>query len=409
MNKRMNRNKLNIGTYFLKPWANTEQHVKDLKECGIDFVVCMQNDKKMLDIFSKYGLGAIVEDVFPHWWGGNGENAGTMEKEIPLDVYDEAYKNFTDHPAIWGIDCADEPSAKDFRHLGRILDKVDHVFENQFGYLNLYPNYASFAKNDAEETMNQLGTKTYQEHIDLYCENVGADYISYDFYPYSWENTGIAKMYDNLYTVADACQKNDKSLWIIPQVNTLWEDLIMSENHLRFQAFTAMAFGAENITWACYTKGWWYYNVLDEEGNKTEQYDKLKKVNGEIKTLADAYMKYKRVNTHFIGFADDDSEIKGTKIIPKKELNTGIFFNVSAEEKIVVGQMVSRNNDNKFSLFVVGADDSYDKNSKEYNLTFTVEKRRVNVIGARNELQYLGDNEYAIKIHSNEGILIEAE
>lgn len=409
MNKRMNRNKLNIGTYFLKSWANTEQHVKDLKDCGIDFVVCMQNDRIVLDLFLKYGIGAIVEGVFPHWWGGNGENAGTMEKEIPLSVYDERLKTFEDHPAIWAIDVADEPSAKDFRHLGRILDKVDKMYENQFGYLNLYPNYASFAKNDAAETMNQLGTKTYREHIDLYCENVGADYISYDFYPYSWENTGIAKMYDNLYVVADACQKTGKSLWIIPQVNTMWEDLIMSENHLRFQAFVSMAFGAENITWACYTKGWWLYNVLDEDGNKTEQYDKLKKVNAEIKILADKYMEYKRVNTHFVGFDVSDEEIKNINIIPKKVLNTGVFFDVCAEEKIVAGQMVSRKGENKFALFIVGADDSYDRNNKEYELHFTVENRKVTVTGARNELQYLGDNKYSIKIRSNEGILIEAE
>ncbi len=383
MNKRMNRNKLNIGTYFFKPWAKTEQHVKELKECGIDFVVCMQNDRRMLDLFLKYGIGAIVEGVFPHWWGGNGENAGTMEHEIPLSVYDEVQKNFDDHPAIWAIDVADEPSAKDFRHLGRILDKVDREYKNQFGYLNLYPNYASFAKNGVEEAMNQLGTETYKEYIDLYCENVGADYISYDFYPYSWENTGIAKMYENLYVVADACQKTGKSLWIIPQVNTMWEDLIMSEDHLRFQAFASMAFGAENITWACYTKGWWYYNVLDEDGNKTEQYDKLKKVNAEIKAIADAYMRYKRVNTHFVGFDENDEEIKGTSIIPKKSLNTGVFFDVCAEEKIIVGQMTSKNNDGKYALFVFGADDSYDKNNKEYELSFTVEGRKVAVVGAR--------------------------
>ena len=31
-----------------------------------------------------------------------------------------------------------------------------------------------------------------------------------------------------------------------------------------------MAFGAENIIWACYTAGWWQANqVLDSQGNKT--------------------------------------------------------------------------------------------------------------------------------------------
>ena len=65
MNSRMNRNRLNIGTYFLRPYACSEAHVKDLADCGIDFVVCMQNDPKTLDLFTKYNVGAIVTGILP--------------------------------------------------------------------------------------------------------------------------------------------------------------------------------------------------------------------------------------------------------------------------------------------------------------------------------------------------------
>ena len=59
------------------------------------------------------------------------------------------------------------------------------MFGNQFAYLNLYPNYASVAENSAQQTVNQLGTATYDEHIRQYCEHVGLDYLCYDFYMYS--------------------------------------------------------------------------------------------------------------------------------------------------------------------------------------------------------------------------------
>ena len=49
----MDRSRLNIGTYYLRPYACTEYHVKELKECGIDFVVCMQNNKEHLDLLDK--------------------------------------------------------------------------------------------------------------------------------------------------------------------------------------------------------------------------------------------------------------------------------------------------------------------------------------------------------------------
>ena len=66
MNKRMDRNRLNIGVYHLKPYARTEAHIKDLADCGIDFVICMDSkDRAALDLFHKYGVGAIVSGIVP--------------------------------------------------------------------------------------------------------------------------------------------------------------------------------------------------------------------------------------------------------------------------------------------------------------------------------------------------------
>ena len=209
MNTRMDRSKLNIGVYFLGDYARSEQHVKELAECGVNFVVCMDNDRAALDLFAKYDVGAIVTGILPGWWGGDGDNAGQMAATNPLEKYEEAVKGFEDHPAIWGIDTGDEPSALDFPHYGKVMDLVEKRFPNQFAYLNLYPNYASVAQNNAAETVNQLGTATYQEHIDAYCANVGVDYLCYDFYMYS---ASVAGAYENLRIVADACRRTGRSM-----------------------------------------------------------------------------------------------------------------------------------------------------------------------------------------------------
>ena len=177
MNKRMDRSRLNIGVYHLKPYARTEAHIKEVADCGIDFVVCMDDDRPALDLFSKYGVGAIVSGIVPGWWGGDGNNAGTMATVNTWDKYKAAAAAFTDHPAIWGIDVGDEPSALDFPYYGQVIDYVNSAFPNQFPYLNLYPNYASVSQNNAEETVNQLGTPTYAEHIRRYCECIPSDYL----------------------------------------------------------------------------------------------------------------------------------------------------------------------------------------------------------------------------------------
>ena len=408
MNKRMDRSRLNIGAYILQPYARTEAHIRDIAECGIDFIVCMSNDRPALDLFHKYGVGAIVSGIVPGWWGGDGNNAGKLAAWNPMEKYVAGAASFEDHPAIWGIDVGDEPSALDFPHYGKVIDYVNRAFPNQFAYLNLYPNYASVSQNNAEETVNQLGTPTYAEHIQRYCECIPSDYLCYDFYLYS---INVTKHYENLRIVADACRNTGRSMWIILQVNSVDPKVWMSENNLRFQAYTSMAFGAENITWGCYTAGWWHNEVLDSQGNKTQQYDKLKKVNAEIRSIAEEYMKYRRVSTHFVGF-EGHRDMAAVEQAPVDSLSTGVFFDVKAEggQPLVVGEMVNRNADGSVALMICAADDPYEEDPKEYAITFRAPDRCIRALGGNGykTVNALGDRMYTVSVKSNEGILITA-
>ena len=408
MNQRMDRSRLNIGAYILQPYARTEAHIRDVADCGIDFIVCLNNDRPTLDLFHKYGVGAIVSGIVPGWWGGDGNNAGQLAERNPMEKYEAAAATYVDHPAIWAIDVGDEPSALDFPHYGKVIDYVNRAFPNQFAYLNLYPNYASVSQNNAEETVNQLGTPTYAEHIQRYCECVPSDYLCYDFYLYS---INVTKHYENLRVVADACRNTGRSMWIVLQVNSLDPNVWMSENNLRFQAYTSMAFGAENIIWGCYTAGWWYNEVLDKDGNKTQQYDKLKKINAEIRTIAEEYMKYRRVSTHFVGFAGHEDMVDVDQA-PVEALSTGVFFDVKAEggAPLVVGEMVNRRADGSVALMVCAADDPHEKDPKEYAVTFRAPNRNIRVLGGTGykTVDSPGDGLYSVTVKSNEGILIVA-
>ncbi|MBR3997839.1 MAG: hypothetical protein IKI93_05790 [Clostridia bacterium] len=405
MNTCMNRSRLNIGVYHLKEYARTEQHVRDLSDCGIDFVICLENDRPTLDLLAKYGVGAIVSGIVPGWWGGDGNNAGTMAERNPLSGYDKCAESFEDHPAVWGIDIGDEPSALDFPHYGRVYDRVNTLFPKQFPYLNLYPNYASVAENNAQQTVNQLGTSTYAEHIERYCQCVPADYLCYDFYLYA---INVPKAYENLRIVSDACLRTGRSMWIVLQVNSNRAAEWITENGLRFQAYTAMAFGAENITWACYTAGWWHNQVLDEKGEKTEQYDKLKTVNGEIRTIGEEYMKYRRVSTHFVGFEGTDW-LSGVGQESHPALSTGVFVAVTADDPIVVGEMVSRTGDSR-ALMIASAGDPYDKAPGDVTVTFRCCGRKITAIGGNGKLPVEQcDGRYKVTIPKNGGVLITAE
>ncbi|MBR4370139.1 MAG: hypothetical protein IKS92_03775, partial [Victivallales bacterium] len=197
---------------------------------------------------------------------------------------------------------------------------------------------------------------------------------------------------------------------IVLQVNSNKPEIWISENQLRAQAYSSMAFGAENIIWACYTAGWWHNQVLDDKGNKTQQYDKLKVVNAELHALSDEYMRFRNASTHFVGFKADSpwlAKLQNTK--PVEALNTGIFRDVKAAngEELIIGQMVSRTADGSYALMVFAADDPMDKSNKTFNVTFRCDDFNVKAVGA--PLTKKADGSYILTMKTCGGALIVAE
>ena len=404
MNTRIDRKKLLIGTYILDKYARTEEHVKQLKEAGIDLVVCLRDaDRGILDLLDKYGIGCVLCGVVPGWWGGDGANAGTMCQVNTLDRFVDAAVKFVDHPAVWMIDIGDEPSAKDFDHIGKIVAKMEELFPRQLPYLNLYPNYASVAENSDSQALNQLGTVNYAEHIREYIEKVPLPYISYDYYVYAMGVSGLAKMYENFDVVARACRETGRDFWYIPQCNGRHETDFTSVNQMRFQAYCALCYGAAAVNWACWTAGWWCNFVLDSEGNKTEQYDKIRDVNRELRQLDTRYMNYRVVSTHLVDFRDVPTVRNDRELKVVDELNCGFVrglkasgIGVGGSESIsenigngalVVGEMVGRDDLEKHALLILNATDfldaqnGIDPKANSVKVSFETKGREVKVTG----------------------------
>ena len=86
-------NKFHIGAYYLQKNARDEKHVADMKDCGIDLVFGIDNDKLLLELFQKYGIQAVVSGIVPGWFGGDGSNAGTLSKTRKREDYADGMPN----------------------------------------------------------------------------------------------------------------------------------------------------------------------------------------------------------------------------------------------------------------------------------------------------------------------------
>ncbi len=402
--KRFDRNRLQIGTYCLRDYAWSEEHIRMLADAGINYVCSAPANPALLDRCQKYGVGVFATGVLPGWWGGDGSNAGSMSAAVPVGSYAAAKEKFIDHPAIWGLDTGDEPSALDFPHYGKLFGEMKRLFPDVLPYLNLYPNYASVPENTGEECVSQLGTATYEEHIDRFIECVDSDYICYDYYMYAINVTGA---YENLRVVADRCRRTGRDMWIVLQVNANRPEQWITLPQLRHQAYTALAFGVRAINWACWTAGWWNNQVLDDQGKPTEQYGKLCIMNRELHALGERYMEYRNVSSHFLGFEGHPS-IEKVHQAAEKTLTAGSFRDVTAEKgcAAVVGYMRSERGGE--ALMIADGTEPQGTGDRAYHVRFRTKKTPSACLnGISTPVLKVSEDEYMVRVEPCSGVLIE--
>lgn len=403
----VNTSKLMIGAYYLAPCASTRAHVRDLAQCGVDIVMNMRNDRAALDLLAEQGVGAVVSGIVPGWFGGDGSNAGTMEEKNPLARYEEAAQRFEDHPAIWGIDAGDEPSSLDFVHYGRVMDEIHRLFPGKFAYLNIYPSYAVRGGNTPQEIARQLGTESYAAYIERYVRTVHTPYICFDYYLYSADLPGL---YESMATVSRACRAHGRRMWTVLQVNSHRPDVWISEEQLRFQANCALAFGAQAVIWACYCAGWWHNHVLDRQGHKTQQYEKLKRVNEGLHRLGETYMQYRHADTCFIGdFAPEVWNRAGIR--PVKALDTACFTGLHAGgARLIAGKMTPRDGAKGEALFLAAADDPDGRTIRTHRICFE-SACRIRAVSAQGSVPVAahGNGMYSLELNTCGGMLLIAE
>jgi hypothetical protein len=183
----------------------------------------------------------------------------------------------------------------------------------------------------------------------------------------------------------------------------------MSENTLRFQACASMSFGAEAITWACWSKGWWTNNVLDAEGVPTAQYAKLKKINAELKRLGPEYMKFRSTATHFVSFPIESERKPKEPVSFPEALDAGFFKGVRASNgaPLLVGEMSARDPASTArALFVTAADDPEDAKPASFEVIFRAPSP--NAYGGKGpvSVKILPDGSCSVPLRSCHGVLL---
>lgn len=268
------------------------QRYREIAECGFNVVLppcgawSVELNQQILDLCQKTGLKAIVGD-------------GRVMAKQPDDPgfarnLDAVIADYAHHPALAGYFLVDEPNASAFPSLGAVNRYLLQKDPKRLPYINLFPNYAN---------EQQLGTKTYDEHVARYIKEVQPALVSWDHYAL-FENGERDIYFENLEIVRKHCL--EANLPFVQIVLTVphgpYRD--PDETDLRWQAYTTLAYGAKGILWFTYwtppfDPQWRFRNaIINEKGVPSTKYTILKDLHGRIRTLARTQMRLRSMGVY---------------------------------------------------------------------------------------------------------------
>jgi hypothetical protein len=250
---------------------------------------------------------------------------GSEEKKEALDAIVADYK---DHPALLGYHIVDEPGAGAFAGLGEVVAYLKQKDPKHVGFINLLPTYAL--------GMGALGTKTYEEYVRKYVEQVKPFVISYDHYHFTNEGDR-ADFFENLDTIRKVSLESNIPFWNIVLVTQHFGYRHLTEAELRFEAMQTLAFGGRGLLWFTYwmpegvpDQEGWKHSMINRDGTRDAHYDMVKRVNAEAKAIGDviATARSKSVFHHGEGatIRRENSPITPAEATPAEgKLTVGVF------------------------------------------------------------------------------------
>ena len=257
----------------------TEARFKEAEDMGITLNYSrmgnVETALKALDEASKTGIKLIVE----------------CDELYSGSRREDAVKALMNHPALGGYFCSDEPRPDQFETVASMMNDICAVDKEHLCYANLFPTGGS-------DHYAALGVKDYREYVRKYLDTCPATFLSFDKYPIVNIGNGniavMAEWYQALEIASDEARKHGLDLWTFMLTCPHSSYPEPTVDHLRLQAYSNLADGSQVLQCFSYwtpevaNPGFWNYRKapIEDDGTRTETYDKVKSVLDEIQTLA---------------------------------------------------------------------------------------------------------------------------
>ncbi|MBQ4065605.1 MAG: hypothetical protein IJD10_05850 [Clostridia bacterium] len=384
-----------------------------LVDCGFDFMwnTAMLSDRETLDRYQSYGLGVFMNASYHT---GRPFGYTITEEEFRAGIPD----TFADHEAVWLIDHVDEPNHNNMINLwrtGKIIS--EELFPHSAYIMNMLPVYAT--RDHLEE--DPLYTRTYVNAVATFTDILCFDHYLYapeNDYGLGEDNNKLTVWFDNLNILSSLCMEHDKDLYAIIQNIDVWHyddpQYTVSTDMMKFQAYTAMAFGAKSLSW--FHTGHANDFITDAEGNRNEMFDMLKETHDGILAMEPLYMRYTAKSNVLL--YDEKSPIKttmepykGNKDPKAMKQSSLTDIQVGKKNAVLIGAFEKNVGEGEAFLLVGCNNYRFNKNEKqEATVTFRAVDPNAVIIayvnGIPSVLRPDANGVYTVTIHHTDAVLM---
>lgn len=311
-------------------YADDAQTMQAMSDCGITSIAFVPPEA--LDLCEKYGLKAIVFDTRisgTNWTTPYDGDAGAKAVRIVVG-------EIGDHPAILGYHLKDEPHAREFAELAKVVAAVKKHAPGKWPYINLLPGDGA----------------SYDKYVGDFISICKPTAVSYDRYCLHFKDVIDPGFWTNLEQVRELALRHDLPLWNIILTSPHWDYRNVTETDLRMQVFGSLVYGVKGLGYYKFRSkslpvlnapdlGNFHNGPLDQFGEKTQTWFWLRNVNRQVHNLAPALLKLKSDDVYHIGGDVPDLCHEATsssliKTIPNGEFVVGDFTHEDGSRYVMI-------------------------------------------------------------------------
>lgn len=266
------------------------------------YYIGSKRTEEVLKICKKLGLDVYL--AYGESWFNRENEGDEYFDNKPFSTHD-VYGEYKD--IIKGIHIKDEPNKEDMTKLANdeLIEDFKKVYPDTKYMINLIPETA-IALRDYD---------SYKEMLEHYGNDIMSKfenpYICVDCYLYSDGYMVGRNILNNYNQIANTAKKYNAETTFILQSSAGNEFLdTLCEEDIRQQAYLAIAFGADNIQYYCYSvpvDQAYDYCILNSDGTPSVIYDGIKNVNAEIQSFASVALAYNWNQTIGISGIEDQT------------------------------------------------------------------------------------------------------